>query len=252
MRTIQKTRLHLLDALRGVMMISMIAYHGMWNLVNLFGVRVDWYAGTPKYIWQQCICWTFIALSGYCWSMSRSHLRRGALVFGGGILVSLVTCLLMPENRIIFGILTCIGSCVLLMIPLEKLLKHIPALPGMAVSFLLFLLLRNCSRGNLGFEGLVVAPLPRWLYRNYLTAYLGFPQPGFYSTDYFALFPWILLFIAGYFLYRVLQAHQMNEQLFARGQFPVLNWIGRHSLLVYLLHQPVLYGLGMAAQWVMK
>ena len=252
MRTIQKTRLHLLDALRGVMMISMIAYHGMWNLVNLFGVRVDWYAGTPKYIWQQCICWTFIALSGYCWSMSRSHLRRGALVFGGGILVSLVTCLLMPENRIIFGILTCIGSCVLLMIPLEKLLKHIPALPGMAVSVLLFVVLRNCSRGNLGFEGLVVAPLPRWLYRNYLTAYLGFPQPGFYSTDYFALFPWILLFIAGYFLYRVLQAHRLNERLFARGQFPVLNWIGRHSLLVYLLHQPVLYGLGMAAQWVMK
>ena len=48
MQTIQKTRLHLLDALRGVMMINMIAYHGMWNLVNLFGVRGDWYAGTPK------------------------------------------------------------------------------------------------------------------------------------------------------------------------------------------------------------
>ena len=247
----EKTRLHLLDALRGVTMISMIAYHGMWNLVNLFGVRADWYSGTPRYIWQQCICWTFIVLSGFCWSMSRSHLRRGALVFGGGILVSLVTCLLMPENRIIFGILTCIGSCVLLMIPLEKLLKRVPALPGLAGSALLFLVLRNCSRGNLGFEGLVIAPLPLWLYRNYLTAYLGFPPPGFYSTDYFPLLPWLFLFVAGYFLYRVLEARQLHARLFSRGQFPVLNWMGKNSLLVYLLHQPVLYGLGMAAQWVL-
>lgn len=252
MQTTIKTRLHLLDALRGVMMINMIAYHGMWNLVNLFGIRVDWYAGTPKYIWQQCICWTFITLSGFCWSMSKNHLRRGLLVFGGGVLVSLVTCVLMPENRIIFGILTCIGSCVLLMIPLERLLKKIPALPGAAVSFALFALLRNCSRGNLGFEGLVIAPLPAQLYRNYLTAYLGFPHPGFYSTDYFPLFPWLFLFVTGFFLYRALGERQLNERLFAKGNVPVLNRIGQNSLLIYLLHQPVLYGLGIAAQFLLR
>ena len=119
----KRGRLHLLDALRGFLMINMIAFHGMWDLVYLFGVKADWYAGTPKYIWQQFICWSFILLSGFCWKLSRNHLRRGALVFGGGAVVSLVTCLLMPENRILFGILTCLGSCVVLMIPLEKLLK---------------------------------------------------------------------------------------------------------------------------------
>ena len=65
-----KKRLHFLDALRGVTLISMIAYHGMWNLVYLFGVQAPWYRGTPGYLWQQSICWTFILLSGFCWSFS--------------------------------------------------------------------------------------------------------------------------------------------------------------------------------------
>jgi len=240
-----KPRLHLLDALRGFLMLNMIAYHGMWNLVYLFGVKAGWYAGTPKYLWQQFICWSFITLSGFCWSFSRNHLKRGLLVFGGGAIVSLVTCVLMPENRILFGVLTCIGSCMILMIPLEKWAKKVPAGAGLAGSFLLFLLLRNCPKGSLGFEGLVIRELPRWLYRNNLTAYLGFPQPDFFSTDYFSVIPWIFLFAAGYFLHRVLEEKNLNEKLFARGQVPVLNWIGRHSLIVYLLHQPVLYGLGM-------
>ena len=247
-----KTRLHALDALRGFMMINMILYHGMWNLKYLFGVPCDWYAGTTKYLWQQCICWTFIILSGFCWSLSKNHLRRGGLVFGGGVLVSLVTNLLMYENRIVFGILTCIGSCVLIMIPLEQILKKIPAGLGASVSLVLFLLLRNCYHGTLGFESLVLCQLPQWLYRDLLTAYLGFPPGGFYSTDYFPLVPWLFLFVFGYFLFRLLNERCLNERLFAGRCVPVLNWSGRNSLLVYLLHQPVLYGLGLAVQMILK
>ena len=208
-----KKRLHLLDALRGFLMINMIAYHGMWNLVYLFGVKAQWYSGTTKYLWQQFICWSFILLSGFCWCFSRNHLKRGLLVFGGGAIVSLVTCLLMPENRILFGVLTCIGSCMLLLIPLEKLLKKVPAAAGLSLSLLLFFLLRNCPKGSLGFEKLVICNLPGFLYRNNLTAYLGFPQPGFFSTDYFSLIPWIFLFVAGYFLHRVLEDRNLNGKL---------------------------------------
>ncbi len=250
MTVTQKTRLHLLDSLRGFMMVNMIAYHAMWDLVNLFGVRAAWYAGTPKYIWQQGICWTFILLSGFCWRFSRNHLRRGALVFGGGVVISLVTNLVMPGSRIIFGILTCIGSCVLLMIPLEKIARKMPAEIGAAVSFMLFLLLRNCARGNLGFEKLVIAPLPEFLYRNLLTAYLGFPHPGFFSTDYFGVLPWIFLFLSGYFLYDILQKRKLNEKLFGVGKIPLLNQMGRNSLLIYMLHQPVVYGILMAADFL--
>lgn len=246
------SRLHLLDALRGFLMINMIAYHGMWDLVYLFGVEAGWYAGLTKYVWQQWICWTFILLSGFCWQLSRNHLRRGGLVFGGGVIVSLVTNILMPENRILFGILTCIGSCVLLMIPLEKVLKKMPSGIGMGLSFALFLVLRNCAKGTLGFESLVLGTLPGGLYRSNLTAYLGFPYPGFFSTDYFPLIPWLFLFITGYFLHRILAERNLNEPLFGRGQLPLLNWIGRNSLLVYLLHQPVLYGLCQIGQLFMK
>lgn len=240
-----KKRLHFLDALRGFTLINMIAFHGLWNLVYLFGVKADWYVGTPGYIWQQWICWTFITLSGFCWSFSRNHLKRGALVFGGGLIVTAVTCIAMPESRIVFGVLTGIGSCMILMIPVAKVSKKLPAAPGLAVSFGLFLLLRNISSGSLGFEYLVLCPLPAFLYRNLLTAYLGFPHPGFFSTDYFPLLPWFFLFVAGYFLHRLLEARGLNEKLFSRGEVPVLNWLGRHSLIVYLLHQPILYGLGL-------
>jgi uncharacterized membrane protein len=250
MTVTQKTRLHLLDSLRGFMMVNMIAYHAMWDLVNLFGVRAQWYSGAPKYIWQQCICWTFILLSGFCWRFSRNHLRRGALVFGGGVVISVVTNLVMPASRILFGILTCIGSCVLLMIPLEKVVKKIPSEIGAAVSLTLFVLLRNCAKGNLGFESLVIAPFPDFLYRNWLTAYLGFPYRGFFSTDYFGVLPWIFLFLCGYFLFDVLGKRGLNEKLFAKGKLPLLNWMGRNSLLIYMLHQPVVYGILLAADYL--
>lgn len=246
------TRLHALDALRGACLISMTAYHGLWNLVYLFGVDLPWYRGTPGYIWQQSICWTFIILSGFCWQMGRKHLKRGLLVFGGGILVSLVTHLLMPASRITFGILTCTGSCVLLMILLDRLLKKVPAGWGMAVSFLLFALLRNCGSRELGFEGIVIAQLPDWLYRNLLTTYLGFPMRGFVSADYFPLLPWGLLFVFGYFLHSAMHRCGLDVKCFARGKLPVLNFLGRHSLMVYLLHQPVVYGLCMAWYYFVK
>ena len=95
----------------------------------------------------------------------------------------------------------------------------------------------------LGFEGFVLCPLPATLYRNLLTTYLGFPHRGFFSTDYFPLLPWFFLFVTGYFLHRVLDQRNLTQRLFARGRVPVLNWMGNHSLIIYLLHQPILYGL---------
>ena len=238
-----KQRLHFLDALRGFTLVNMIAFHGLWNLVYLFGIKADWYTGTPGYLWQQWICWTFILLSGFCWNFSRNHIKRGLMVFGGGLAVTAVTCIAMPESRILFGVLTCIGSCMLLLIVAEKLLKKVPAVAGLILSFGLFLVLRNVPSGSLGFESWVICPLPETLYRNLLTAYLGFPSRSFFSTDYFPLIPWFFLFVTGYFLFRLLDAKGLNETLFARGNIPVLNWMGRHSLLIYLLHQPILYGL---------
>lgn len=192
-------RYALLDELRGLDLVSMMLYHGCWDLVNLFGIQADWYYGLPGHLWQQSICWVFILLSGFCVQLGHHTLRRGAQVFGAGALVTAVTLLFMPEDRVIFGVLTLLGSAMLLTGLLEKPLRHIPPAAGFAISAVLFALTRNVSAGYLGFGSLRLW-LPQTLYANCVTAYFGFYPLWFYSTDYFALLPWLFLFWAGYFL----------------------------------------------------
>lgn len=216
------SRLYGLDTLRGLTLVSMIAYHACWDLVWIAGMDWDWYRGQGAFFWQQSICWTFILLSGYCWSLGRRHLRRGLIA--------------MPENAVRFGVLTLLGSASLLLIPLERILRRVPARLGLVGSFFLFGLLRNVSDGFVGLGGTVWFHLPESWYCNAFSAYLGFPPPGFFSTDYFPLLPWLLLFLTGYFLWRL-----RPEDAAPGPRVPVLTAMGRHSLLIYLLHQPILY-----------
>ena len=237
----KRRRYHLLDGIRGIVLLSMIAYHFSWNLVYLYGVKWAWYRSTGAYIWQQSICWTFILLSGFCWSMGKLPLKRGLLVFGSGLLVTAVTLAVMPDNRVVFGVLTCIGSSMLLMIPLAKILTKISAELGMIGSLALFVLTRNINLGYLGFESFRWIALPKSWYRNLLTAYFGMPSIHFYSTDYFSLVPWIFLFITGYFLYGVCKKRKVFEWEMLQKRIPFFDFLGKHSLMVYLLHQPILY-----------
>jgi len=242
-------RYHLLDGIRGITLLSMIAYHGVWDLVYMYGVRWDWYRGKGAYIWQQSICWTFIFLSGFCWSMGKRPLKRGLVVFGSGLLVTAVTLIIMYQNRVVFGVLTFIGSAMLLMIlldrPVQRLEKQygrlIPTV-GIIISLIFFMLTRNINEGYLGFEEFRLMKLPVNLYRGMLMTYLGFPDPGFYSTDYFSLFPWLFLFTCGYFVYH-LSKEKLSGYPILDLKIPVFGYIGKYSLLIYLLHQPVLYGL---------
>lgn len=67
-------RYRLLDELRGLDLISMMLYHGMWDVVFLFGVAQKWYTGRPGFVWQQSICWVFILFraSACRWGIIRS------------------------------------------------------------------------------------------------------------------------------------------------------------------------------------
>lgn len=224
-----------LDTIRGLTLLSMMAYHAAWDLVYLFGVRWTWYRSFGAYLWQQSICWTFILLSGYCIHLGRRPLRRGLMAFGGGALVSVVTAVFMPESRIFCGVLTLLGLSTLLTIPLGGLLRRVPARAGAAMSFTLFLLTRDVGDGFLGFEGGHLLALPRALYANSATAVLGFPPANFYSSDYFPLFPWVFLFFTGYFLY------DLRRRPPSRAGIPAAAAMGRHSLLLYLLHQLLIY-----------
>ena len=80
------------------------------------------------------------------------------------------------------------------------------------------------------------------LYANYFTAYLGFYPFGFFSTDYFPLIPWLFLFWAGFYLHHLAERTAQSLRPLRRSVCPPLGWLGRNSLMLYLLHQPVIYG----------
>ena len=193
---------------------------------------------------EQTICWVFILLSGFCAPFGRHMLRRGVTVFAAGALVTAVTLVFMPEGRIIFGVLTFLGTAMLLTGVLEPLLKKVMPTVGLTVSAVLFAVCYPVGLGWVGLGGWKLM-LPQSLYANYFTAFFGFYPDWFYSTDYFALLPWLFLFWAGYFLHGVVGRARMEP--LRRSVCPALGWMGRHSLLLYLLHQPVIYGVLSAA-----
>lgn len=235
-------RYKVIDEVRGITLISMMIYHMVWDMVYIYAWDFAWFQSSGAYVWQQSICWTFILISGFCWSMGKKKWKRGLTVFGAGILISVVTMLFMPQDRIVFGVLTLLGSCMLFLIPLEQGLNRVPCWLGLGTSMILFLLFRNVNEGYLGFEKLQIQKLPETWYQNMATAYLGFPSKSFFSTDYFSVIPWIFLFLTGYFVYRLL-AEKEKLQILCKFHFniPILETVGRHSLMIYLWHQPVIY-----------
>lgn len=241
----RKTRYELLDSIRGLVLVSMILYHACWDLVYMFGNNWSWYQKTGAYLWQQSICQTFILLSGFCWSLGKKPAKRGLIVFLSGAVVSLATILFLPENRVVFGVLTLIGSCMLLMVLLHKIMRKVPCYLGLATCILLFLFTKKINYGYLGLKHFFIIELPDGLYKGSVMTFLGFTSPDFYSTDYFSLFPWFFLFLSGYFFYRVLykaENGKILDKYFTRG-FNPLSFLGKHSLIIYMLHQPVIYGI---------
>ena len=235
-------RRSLLDALRGFALVNMLAYHGLWDLIYLAGITPAWYDADTAFFWQQGICWSFILLSGFCWGLSRRPLRHGLILLAWGLAITLATLPFSAGERIWWGILSFLGIASLLLIPLEPVLKRIPPAAGLLGSALLFGLTKNIERGFVGPWPPFSLPLPRWLYQNLVTAVLGFPPRGFYSADYFPLIPWLFLFCAGWFLFRLCWPKWKESPLLRRG-VPGLSWLGQHSLVIYLAHQPVLYAL---------
>lgn len=235
----KKERYYLLDGLRGITLLSMVAYHGMFDLVELYGVPVSWFWKTPGYVWQQSICWTFIILSGFCWRLGRSPLRRGLMISGCGLVITAVTFIFMPSEKILFGILTFIGAAMLALIPLSKVLEWIPAWSGLVCSAGLFFLTRNVNKGWWGFENIRFGRVPTVFYQGKIMTFLGFPEVGFFSGDYFSFVPWIFLYLCGYFLYDMVMHYDLVQR-FLRCHAGFLEWVGRHTLLIYMLHQPVL------------
>ena len=236
----KKRRLNWLDTWRGVAIVFMIIYHTCWDLVNLYGVSMPWYNGTKGYILQQFICFSFILIAGYSFHLTSHHLRHGLIVFGAGVAVTLVTMVFLPSDPIYFGILTFIGSAILIVSFIKGVFDHIDSWVGIGLNLILFVLFRQVNNGHLGLKNFPIATLSPNLYKNLFSTWLGFPFPGFYSSDYFSVLPWIFLFLVGYYVYYLTKGNLAKAYGTVRF-WGVLSFLGRHSLLIYLMHQVVIY-----------
>lgn len=238
----EKKRYHLVDALRGFALLNMLGMHFLYDVFVVCGREPRWYLRPGVHLWQQAICWSFILIAGFSFHWGRkNNLRRGLLLNLCGLVITAVTLVVMPAEAIHFGILSFMGCAVLLTIPLEGAVHRIKPAAGMLICFALFLLLRQINSGVIGIASWTWK-LPESLYRFRILAPLGFPDPAFRSSDYFPMLPWYPLFLCGWFLGKLFQTRPDWQRL-ARVKVPVLSALGRKTLWVYMLHQPVLMGI---------
>lgn len=229
-----RKRLFLLDNLRGIAVFFMVLYHAYYDLVYIFGFGSFALGDNGERIASGLIASVFILVSGFCTVFSRNNLRRGVVCLSAGLLLSAVTFFL-PDLFIAFGILHCLGSCMIIFSAAEKA-PAIPPAPGLIASLLLFLSAFNLPRGSLIFEKII---LPRALYTTKFLFPLGFPGPGFASSDYYPLLPWIFLFFAGAFAGKLWKTGVFKLPDVKKSRF--FGFLGNHAFVIYLLHQPIVY-----------
>lgn len=233
--TLPHVRYLFLDEMRGFSLISMILFHLCWNIDHLLHIELAWYHTTGAHIWQFSICAVFLLLSGLCVQFTR-HLSRHILVLAVcALLITAVTWFTGPHTLVVFGILHCMVLCFLCYLLVRPILHHIPTFPGLFICLFLFCFTYAVPYRYIGFSFLRI-PLPNEWYTSYWLSPFGLLSPDFYSSDYFPVFPNLFLFLAGYFLGRLRLPNWMRN-----SHCRPLAWLGQHSLIVYLLHQPILY-----------
>lgn len=241
-----KGRLPLLDEVRGLAIIAMVAYHLFYSMAFLFDMPVGLTVFNAAQAYEPLIVGVFILVSGCSSRLSRSNLKRGLWLIPCAAVVSLVTLFFTPELVIVFGILHFLALAIIIFHFILPLVRKIPPLAGFLCCVFLFAALYGLPEGYIGVPGFSVR-LPEILYRRDFLFWLGFTSPTFGSEDYFPLLPWFFLFLSGAFIGTPL-AEGRAPEFMRRSYARPLGFLGRHSLVIYLAHQPVI----LAVLWVVS
>ena len=233
-------RYGVIDAIRGIAVLNMILFHLCYDVFAVFGVWEDFFKSFPAVIWERLICFSFIVVSGVSLNFSRRGWRRGLIVLLCGMAVTLATVVLTPDQAIWFGVLHFLGIAMILGSFLRKLPDILHPLWSMIAFFILFMLTYGIPEGYIGLFSFPLIHLPDTLYQYPWFSCFGFPSETFFSADYFPILPWIFLYFFGYELWRFIKQKELDRFFIRR--IPVLDFIGRHSLIIYMVHQPILYG----------
>ena len=233
-----KGRLHLYDVLRGFSVVSMVAFHLCYDLKFINGVSLPFFASPFLDLWRNSISWAFVLIAGCMYQHSRDNFRRAGRYLALALAIYVVTAAVRVDTPISFGIIYCMGACTLSARLLE--LVHLrPSGPGTACLMLFaFVCLLDLKSGSVGLAGMRLE-LPETLFSTPYLSWLGFPGPRFVSGDYYPLLPFGLMYLVGANVGVMLARRTLPTWVFECGLGP-LALIGRHPLLIYLLHQPLL------------
>ncbi len=235
-------RVHFIDELRGALIIYIVWYHLMYDLTVLYGLQIEWVASA----WMEYIRLTavslFVIISGISCHYSRSNVRRGIKTILWGMVITLCTVLVTPDQVIWFGILHFMGTAMLICGLLHNKINKIPMRIGIFISVLLFILTYNIYDGYIGIVGIGTIKVHSMFYNKPYLFPLGFSSIGVESADYYPIFPWMFLFLAGNFFGRVIKENHAPS-FFYNAHNRVLSKIGRHTLGIYIVHQPIILAL---------
>ncbi len=222
-----KKRYGSIDIIRGFSILLMIGYHAMYDAKMFFNTQILFFnIDSPIFaVLQPFFAGVFITVSGLCTGFSKSNKMRGLKLILVAYLLTVVTFFFGNGSEIVFGILHCLGFCMLIYGLLEKQVKKI----SVRVQLILFAALTAIS-----------APFSYRLVKIPHLYMLGLYDANFVSADYFPLLPWIFLFFFGAALSAAFKEGKFPK-IFYTAHCAPLEWVGRNSLLVYLFHQPVLY-----------
>lgn len=237
-----KKRIFLLDELRGFAVLCMIFYHAFYTLAYL--CHLDWGLKLLFFFMpaEPFFAALFIFISGISSDLSHSNLKRGLKLAVIAVAVSVVTAVVVPDELIVFGILHFLSVCMILFGLLKSKIEKIPFSWGwVLLCGVLYFFTFSVSQGYLGLKSFPIY-LPDWWYEQNFLFPLGLCSSTFRSSDYFPLLPWVFVFLAGTFVGRFAVAGKFPMFMY-RSRVPFFSFLGRHALIIYIAHQPVIYGI---------
>lgn len=218
--------------------MSMILFHFTYDLVYIQHIQLDWFTTSLIKIWVPSISYSFIFIAGCMCVFSKNSFKRAGLYALVALTIFVITTLAHIDTPINFGIFYCMAACTFV----EAILSYASITPKDFISAILllfiFILLIPLPYGYIGIDTLKIS-LPHILYESPYFAWIGFPSATFSSGDYYPLLPYVFLFLSGSAFNRKLK--QIGFPVwFETCKIPIITQIGKQSLLIYLLHQPIL------------
>jgi uncharacterized membrane protein len=232
-RHASRPRIDALDMARGAALVAMAVYHFTWDLEFFGYVEPGLTAVGGWKLFARCIAASFLFLAGVSLFLAHGDgirwpgfLRRLAMVGGAALAISVATYVAMPDAFIFFGILHQIALAGVLGLAFLRLPAALTLIVAAAI-FAAPFYLRAAPFDH---------PALWWV---------GLSTHSLRSNDYVPLFPWFAAVLAGIATARLAVSSGVAVRLATwrpAGWSRPLIFGGRHSLAVYLIHQPVLIG----------